>query len=111
MSASKLKLLNLTDPAVAEALAVLSAVVFSRDLGLQKVMLKGNAFQIVLALKIGERSWSRHGQSVEDARVILNNLQGWKVNHVKKEANFAALRLVKAILHQPGEHFLVFCFL
>jgi hypothetical protein len=42
---------------------------------------------------------------IEDAIVILNSLQFWIVNHVKKVANRVFCRLVKEALVFMVEHF------
>jgi hypothetical protein len=43
----------------------------------------------VHAMRKEEKNWCRYGQLINDARVVLNCLQNWKVNHVRKEANGA----------------------
>jgi hypothetical protein len=37
-------------------------------------------------------------QIVEDAKCVLNKLQRWKIDHIKRDPNFARNGLVKTII-------------
>jgi hypothetical protein len=50
----------IVDCVVAEAYAAWNAVEFSKDLGMLKIILKGDALEIVNALRMEEQSWSRY---------------------------------------------------
>jgi hypothetical protein len=63
----------IVDPVVAEAVAAWKAVSFSRDLGLQRVIFKGDALEIVNALGQESPCWSRYGQVIEDAKIFLHS--------------------------------------
>jgi hypothetical protein len=49
-------------------------------------------------MKKEEKNWCRYGQVIDDARIMLNSLQTWKVNHVRREAYGIAHRLAKEAL-------------
>jgi ribonuclease HI len=51
---------------IAEAMAVLRALHFSRELGFYMVILEGDALQVVHALEKGWRTWSRYAHLIED---------------------------------------------
>jgi hypothetical protein len=75
-------------PVVAEAMTALRAVVFSRELGMQKVELESDSLQLgggpdgdaVERLKEFEHVWP---SLIEDARGAMNCLQKWKASHVR----------------------------
>jgi hypothetical protein len=54
----------ITDPIVAKTVATLAVVVFAKDLGLQKIQMKGEALQVVKALQNGGRNSHGHGSSL-----------------------------------------------
>ncbi|XP_059436284.1 uncharacterized protein LOC132169234 [Corylus avellana] len=64
-------------PVVGEAMAALEAVEFSREVGLQDVILEGDSLQVVQALQKTEQNWIPYGHIVEDARLILNTRRNW----------------------------------
>lgn len=43
----------------------------------------------------------------DDAKIVLNSIQLWYVGHVNCEANSAAHRLAKAVVHQSLKQFWV----
>jgi hypothetical protein len=49
-------------------------------------------------MKKEEKNWCRYGQVIDDARIMLNSIQTWKVNYVRREANGIAHRLAKEAL-------------
>lgn len=58
-----------------EALVTQYASAFSRDLGLQKIMLEEDVMEIVNAVKAKEKNWSNFGKLVDDIRRVLKTLQ------------------------------------
>jgi ribonuclease HI/exonuclease III len=82
-------------PVVAEAIGALIAAEFSRDLGIQDIVLEGDALLVVKAIKDSGPQWNLYGHIVEDIRAVLNNLRSWFAGHAKREANFAAHFLAK----------------
>ncbi|GLT69897.1 hypothetical protein SLA2020_420100 [Shorea laevis] len=73
------------------------------DLGLDKVILEGDALQIVRALNTEGTHWSRYGHLTEEARSLLSSLQSWQVVHVKRQHNGVAHSLAKYALTSRKE--------
>lgn len=67
------------------------------------VILDGDAMEIVHALWNNDQSWSRYGNLIDDAKILLHSLQLWHVMHTKWEANMAAHLMAKAALQQSVE--------
>jgi ribonuclease HI len=82
-------------PAIAEATAALRAAILCHDLGLNKVILEGDALQIVQALNREGPHWSSYGHLTEEARGMLSSLHSWKVVHVRRQYNEVAHVLAK----------------
>jgi hypothetical protein len=72
----------ITNPIVADAIFAWKAVEFGKDLGIQNIILEGNALDIVHALLKEEQFWSRYGNLLNNSKTLLNSLQSWYVNHV-----------------------------
>ena len=68
------------------------------ELGFYRVVLKCDTFQMVQALNKDGRNWSRYGHLIEEAQEVLNYLQNWKVNHIRRHLSGAAHRLAKEAL-------------
>ncbi|GLT61043.1 hypothetical protein SLA2020_337780 [Shorea laevis] len=90
----------LTEPVVAEAIAALQAAEFSRDLGLPSIILEGDSLQVVKAVAATSPNWSRHGQIIEDIKIVLQGLGSWQICHTKRENNYAAHGLAKRHLYR-----------
>jgi hypothetical protein len=90
-------------PIQAESAGALAAAEFSRDLGLQDLILEGDSISVVNALRSSNPNWSPHGQIIEDACGILFSRRSWEVLHVKRGANMAAHTLAKDALLKPQE--------
>lgn len=58
-------------PNIAEATSVLQAVNFTRELGFYKVVLEGDAIQVVQA------------HLTEEGRGVIDCMHAWRVNHVR----------------------------
>lgn len=87
---------------VGEAMAALEAVEFSREVGLQEVIVEGDSLQVVQALRETKQNWSIYGHIVEDARMTLNTRKSWMVFHVKREANATTHVLAKNALSEDS---------
>jgi hypothetical protein len=57
--------LVILEPVIKEDLVALHATKFSRDLGPRRIILEGDAIQVV-NVKAKERNWSRYGQLVDN---------------------------------------------
>jgi rhodanese-related sulfurtransferase len=58
----------------AEAVVVVQAARFCKEMGLNNVILEGDASAIIAALRETEPNASRYGHLIEEARMILNSL-------------------------------------
>lgn len=85
-------------PDVTEAIAALRAVTLCYELGLQKVILEGDALQIVRAMNTKGTHWSRYGHITEEARSLLSCLVSWRVVHVRRQLNGVAHCFAKTAL-------------
>jgi hypothetical protein len=90
----------ITDPTIAEAVAASKAVVFCSEQCFQRIILEGDALEIVQGLRQEGPSWQRYGHLLEDSRARLNGLQFWQLNHVRRDANEVAHGLAKFALQQ-----------
>ncbi|XP_059449419.1 mitochondrial Rho GTPase 1-like [Corylus avellana] len=89
-------LLVLSEPACAKAMGALATAKFSKDLGVQDIILEGDCLQVVKTIKSSDPCWSHYGQTMGDARMVLNTRRNRMIYHVKREANARAHGLAKA---------------
>jgi ribonuclease HI len=88
----------ITDPVTAEALAARRAVEVSQTLGLRKIIMEGDALQIVQALRSTGGGRYSYGLIIEDMHQLLQRFSEFSVQHVRREANRAAHKLAKLAL-------------
>jgi hypothetical protein len=86
------------NPAVAEALAARRGVELCAEWGIRKLLLEGDALQIVQALISDTGGWAPYDVITMDAKQKLQNFQEFDVMHVPREANCAAHCLAKLAL-------------
>jgi hypothetical protein len=60
-------------------------------------------FRLYRPLNKEGKNWYSYGLLIEDARVMLNSSQLWSVNHLRREANEVAHRLVNETLSLMDE--------
>ncbi len=65
---------------------MLHVIEFSHDLELQRIIMEGDAAQIVNVVKATKRNWSRYRQLGEDTKGVLKRLHNWQICHRRKEA-------------------------
>lgn len=85
----------LVEPVVAKALAALYAVNFCREMNFYDILMEGDALQIVSAVKMESKYWSRYGHIVDGIKVGLHTLRSWHIDHVKRDANTTAHSLAQ----------------
>jgi ribonuclease HI len=68
---------------------------FARDLGLQDIILEGDAELVVRDINDKNPKWCRYGQILGDIKGILVGFRRYEVVHVKRGANEAAHVLAK----------------
>ncbi|KAF5462772.1 hypothetical protein F2P56_018753 [Juglans regia] len=78
------------DSFMAEAYALMLAVIFCRDMGIQDIIMEGDALQVIHVLNKATTDWSQGGVLIANAKMILNTLHSWSGSHVKREGNKAA---------------------
>jgi hypothetical protein len=94
----------ITDPLIAEAVAVWVAVEFISQFGFQSVMLERDSLVVVQALCSEDKSWSQVGSLMEDAKIILCNCQFWEVCPVRRAVNEVVHRISKLALALNDTH-------
>jgi ribonuclease HI len=83
------------EPVTAEAMGALCAIELCKDLGLQDVILEGDAIQVVQAINKQGMQNCCYGQILEDIHAVLRSFRWKEIKHVKREANSAAHTLAK----------------
>ncbi|XP_042954639.1 uncharacterized protein LOC122291053 [Carya illinoinensis] len=84
-----------TDAFTAETQGALQAVCFAKDIGLRRIILQGDALNVVKSLKTDSSESHYSGVLLWDAKHILNQFDYWDVVHVKRQVNVAAHVLAK----------------
>lgn len=62
-------------------------------MGIQKLIMEGDALQVVNNLSKNKTNWSQGGLLIEDAKILLNSFVSWPAHHTKREANKKAHNL------------------
>ena len=93
----------ITDPATSEALITWQAAELSHRLGLQKVVLEGDALEVVNVLRTEELWLGRYRHILQDVKHMLSQYREWKVNHVHRQGNGVAHGLEKLALNIQQE--------
>jgi ribonuclease HI len=96
-----------TDPVMAEALALCEAVELSNRVAAQKLILEGDAATVIHAVNQVELCRGEYGQLINGAKQLLNQGCQWQVRHVRRVANGAAHQLAKMGLQSQERHFWV----
>ncbi|XP_059428496.1 uncharacterized protein LOC132162251 [Corylus avellana] len=86
-----------------EALALFHAVNFSKDLGIEKLMLEGDALNMVTGVKSNFFHMGRYGQIFKDIKSLLSTFLIWECHHVCRSGNRAAHELAKEACKQVVE--------
>jgi ribonuclease HI len=91
MVASKSHFINgVMDPTAAEAMAALMAVTFCVEMGIEQVVLEGDAKNVITAVNSDEPDESGRGQLTADICYSLRSIQVWVMRHTCREANKVA---------------------
>jgi len=88
------------DPSVAEAIGAKLGADLGRFLGLDSIVLEGDASEVVSALNREEEGFSRMGSIIVEARKVLRDFSVWKVASVRRNCNNAAHQLAKLAVRQ-----------
>jgi hypothetical protein len=77
----------IANPTTAEALAAVYVVIFRKKRGYRQIIFKGNAMQIVQAIKDNNTLQRCYGHFVEGIQAELQTLGKGVFNYVAREAN------------------------
>lgn len=92
---------------IAKAATVLRAVQLTQELDFCKIILEGDAFQVIQAMRKEDQNWNHYGHLIEEAHEVLSCMHKWQVSHVSYNFNEAAHRLAKITLTINVEHILI----
>jgi hypothetical protein len=67
-------------------------------------VLEGDSLKVVKALQTESPCWCKFGLMINDAKILLNSLQEWRVCHVKRMGNKVAHILAKHGLTVDKDH-------
>jgi ribonuclease HI len=90
----------ITDPAVAESMAVWKAFSFCLDLGLTQVLVEGDSLIVMYALCHSQPDSSSYGSIIEATQAQLQRFSYHEVQHVRRSANTIAHQLARVALKQ-----------
>jgi hypothetical protein len=88
------------DPTAAEALGAYHAVVLSVEVGVQNLMLEGDAKTVVNEVNSQESHTCRHGHLAEDIKILLRSFSNWEYCYVSRQSNGVAHGLAKLACRQ-----------
>lgn len=86
------------DSFTAEFQRVLQAASFTRDISLRRIMLEGDALQIVNSLKFDSSQSHISCLLLWDPKLVLNHFDYWNIADVRRNVNMAAHVLAKYAL-------------
>jgi ribonuclease HI len=95
--------MGLWDLEAVEALAAYLGVILGQEMGVQQLILEGDAKQIIDAIQAKDRNDSMIGHLIDDVRQCLRCITRWQVNHVFREANRVVYELAKMALKQAND--------
>lgn len=81
-----------------ESLSLFNAVNFCLAVGFDELIVEGDAKQVVDTLQGRNLNWNTGGQSIQDAKVLLQNSARWLAQHVPRRNNLVAHALAKDAL-------------
>ncbi|XP_042974585.1 uncharacterized protein LOC122306215 [Carya illinoinensis] len=88
----------IVSPFVAEAYAMMMAVLFYKEAGFQTIIFEGDSLQVVERMHKSKGDWSQGGLIIEDTKKVLEDFVSWKFSHTKRDSNMAAHELAKNAL-------------
>ncbi|XP_042982649.1 uncharacterized protein LOC122311907 [Carya illinoinensis] len=91
------------DAHLAESMAALKAVTFCKRLGLERVILEGDAQQVVKAIQDCSEIGNSAGIIIRDIKQLLTMQHSWSFNFTPRTCNLAAHNLAKAALKLSEE--------
>ncbi|KAF5481630.1 hypothetical protein F2P56_002269, partial [Juglans regia] len=86
------------DAKLAEAMAALRAVLFCKQIGISRVLLEGDALNVVNDINSEAKDWSSVGLIIQDIKTELQNLEYGSVHFISRNSNCIAHCLAKNAL-------------
>jgi hypothetical protein len=90
----------IVDPSTAEAIGARVGAELGRRLGLQSIMLEGDASVVIEALRREGEDLSRFGNVILETKELLKGFHFWEANLVRREGNNAAHLLARHATNQ-----------
>lgn len=87
---------SISDPVVAETMALWRAVALCRELEFPAVHLERDSLELVQTLLQQGDCWKRYGQLIEDIRQSLSSFSSWHLSYIRRVANAGAHTLARA---------------
>jgi ribonuclease HI len=94
---------NVSDPTLAEAMALWKAVNLCLDLGYKRVIFEGDALHVVQSMN-QEQPWGQYAQLLDDVRTALQGFLFHGVQYASREANKVAHALAKLVVSHSVDH-------
>jgi hypothetical protein len=91
----------ISDSSMAEAYGAKLCAEFGLFLGLQSVVLEGDALEVVKALSRVDEDMGNFGNLIGETSILLRNYDRLAVNHVRREGNMVAHNLAKLAVSHP----------
>ncbi|XP_031254338.1 uncharacterized protein LOC116112328 [Pistacia vera] len=98
MATMRMKKPMFPDAYLAESFAALQAVILAADIGINQIILEGDALQVVNDLLRDEENWGQAGLISMDTKAVSRNFQTFLVHHVNRASNVIAHTLAKDAL-------------
>ncbi|KAF5481987.1 hypothetical protein F2P56_002592 [Juglans regia] len=95
VASSRLNISLYPEPFLAEAIGALEASRLGNHLGLTKIILEGDSFQVIQAINGKGKNWSSTGMIIDDIKGQLSTLESWSAIHICREGNKATHVLAK----------------
>jgi ribonuclease HI len=74
--------MGVVDPVVTETMATVNALHFCLDQSVTNICIKGDAKNVVDALRSKTANWSKFNHVVANAKLLCNRFDAWEINHM-----------------------------
>ncbi|KAF5458623.1 hypothetical protein F2P56_022640 [Juglans regia] len=91
------------DAKLAEAMVALRAILLCKQIGISRVMLEGDALNVVKDINSEAKDWSSVGLIIQDIKAELQNLEYGSVDYISRNSNCMAHCLAKDALKLSQE--------
>jgi ribonuclease HI len=94
---------GLWDSKAVEATAAYLGVLLGQKMGVQQLILEGDAKRVIDAIRAQDENDSMIGHLIDDVRCCLRCIPRWQVNHVFQETNRVVHELARMALKQAND--------